>query len=130
MTRSSQQLSLKTIDFLLPYSGKLSREKTFTFFVVSEPSAKVFSAKFCEIRNVHVACMCVAHARGPHLHNNWTGATRESFLREIVALYRNAKVFSLESFPLYGIMCINISHTHFKVMLVLHKVQINTATVK
>ena len=28
------------------YSGKLSREKTFTNFAVLEPSAKVFSTKF------------------------------------------------------------------------------------
>ena len=47
-------------------------------------------------------CGCVAHAQGPHLHNNWTGAIHESFLREILVLYRNAKVFSLKSFPLYG----------------------------
>ena len=30
----------------IPYSGKLSREKTFTNFAVLEPSAKVFSTKF------------------------------------------------------------------------------------
>ena len=42
----------------LPYSGKLSREKTFAFFAVSEPSMKVFSAKFA-ISNVHIACMRV-----------------------------------------------------------------------
>ena len=30
----------------LPYSGKLSREKTFTNFAISPPSAKVFSTKF------------------------------------------------------------------------------------
>ena len=29
------------------YSGKLSREKGFAFFAVSEPSVKVFSSKFC-----------------------------------------------------------------------------------
>ena len=48
-------------------------------------------------------CGCVAHARGPHLHKNWTGAIHERFLREILVLYRNTKVFSLESFLLYGI---------------------------
>ena len=31
---------------LLPYSRKLSREKTFTNFAVLEPPAKVFSTKF------------------------------------------------------------------------------------
>ena len=30
----------------IPYSGKLSREKTFANFEVREPSAKVFSTKF------------------------------------------------------------------------------------
>ena len=30
----------------VPYSGKLSREKTFAFFAVSKSSAKVLSAKF------------------------------------------------------------------------------------
>ena len=30
----------------MPYSGKLSREKTFADFEVLEPSMKVFSAKF------------------------------------------------------------------------------------
>ena len=44
------------------YSGKLSRVKTFAFFAVSEPTAKVFSAKVWggeihvgEFRNPHVA---------------------------------------------------------------------------
>ena len=31
---------------LIPYSGKLSREKTFTNFAIFQPSAKVFSTKF------------------------------------------------------------------------------------
>ena len=31
---------------LIPYSGKLSREKTFTNFAIFPPSAKVFSTKF------------------------------------------------------------------------------------
>ena len=30
----------------LPYSGKFSREKTFTNFAIFQPSAKVFSTKF------------------------------------------------------------------------------------
>ena len=30
----------------VPYSGKLSREKTFTNFAIFPPSAKVFSIKF------------------------------------------------------------------------------------
>ena len=71
------------------------------FFGVSEPSANFFPAKFCRFAilcNAHVACTrwCVAHARRPHLHNNWTGpagAISEGFLREILVLYRNANVF-------------------------------------
>ena len=41
------------------------KQKAFAFFAVSEPSAKVFCVKFCEIRNVHVVCMrvCCACAR-------------------------------------------------------------------
>ena len=35
-----------TLRPLLPYSGKLSREKTFTNFAVLEPSTEVFSTKF------------------------------------------------------------------------------------
>ena len=31
---------------MIPYSGKLSREKTFTNFTVLEPPTKVFSTKF------------------------------------------------------------------------------------
>ena len=68
------------------------------FFAVSEPSANFFSARFAILCNAHVACTrwCVAHARRPHLHNNWTGpagAISEGFLREILFLYRNANVF-------------------------------------
>ena len=45
----------------LPYSGKLSREKTFAFFAVSEPSVKVFSAKFCGRRYSLGVWPCCAH---------------------------------------------------------------------
>ena len=79
-----------TESFLLdgiPYSGKLSREKTFANFEVREPSAKVFSTKFWGMPPTYV----------------WFQAIRESFLREILTSYGSAKVFSLESLPLYGI---------------------------
>ena len=33
-------------DVQLPYSGKLSREKTFMNFAILQPSVKVFSTKF------------------------------------------------------------------------------------
>ena len=32
--------------YVIPYSGKLSREKTFTNFAIFQPSTKVFSTKF------------------------------------------------------------------------------------
>ena len=38
---------MPAVTILVPYSGKLSREKTFAFFAVSEPSVKVFYARFC-----------------------------------------------------------------------------------
>ena len=45
-------------------------------------------------------CGYIAYARGPHLHvhvhNNLTGVVCESFLREILILYRNTNVFSLK----------------------------------
>ena len=55
----------------VPYSGKLSREKTFAFFAVSEPSVNDFSAKFCGHTYIIIGR---------------TGAMRESFLREILVL--------------------------------------------
>ena len=46
-----------------------SRERTFEFFVVSEPFVKGFSAKFLQsaMRTLRV-CGWVSHARGPHLY--------------------------------------------------------------
>ena len=63
---------------VLPYGGKLSREKAFAFFAVLEPSVKVFKAKFCGHTYIIIGR---------------TGAIRESFLREILVLYRNVKLF-------------------------------------
>ena len=34
------------LPYIIPYSGKLSREKAFTNFTVLEPSVKIFSMKF------------------------------------------------------------------------------------
>ena len=71
----------------LPYSGKLSREKTFTNFAIFRLSVKVFYTKF-------------RHAT-PIM---WPALTfRESFLRKMLPSYWSVKVFSLEIFPLYGI---------------------------
>ena len=87
---------LRTISYI-PYSGKLWREKTFAFLAVSEPSTKVFSVKFCEIRNAYTlrVCGCDAHAHMREGHTN-TG------------IHESTKVFSAkfcfvpkrESFPL------------------------------
>ena len=70
----------------LPYSRKLSREKTFALFTVLWLYAKVFSTKFWAwhplARQKRVIC--------------------ESFLRENSIFHHFMKVFSLESFPLYG----------------------------
>ena len=68
---------------LVPYSGKLSRGKLFAFFAASEPSVKVLSAKFCGHTHIIIG---------------------QSFLSETLVLYRNAKVFSLESFLLYVLL--------------------------
>ena len=87
----------------LQYSGKLLREKTFAFFCSFRTICESFLSEILQSAMLTLGvCGCVAHARGPHLHNNWTGAIRKSFIREILVLYRNAKVFSLESFPLYS----------------------------
>ena len=78
-----QNMSRETI----PYSGKLSREKTFMNFVVLCLFTKVFSAKI-----------------DSHTHTNWwRQAIHESFLREFLVLQQFVKVFSLKSFSLYGI---------------------------
>ena len=71
----------------IPYSVKLSRKKIFTNFVIFQPSTKVFSTTY-------------------HTHYATSLTFRESFLHEMFPSYRSAKVFSLESFPLYDIMCI------------------------
>ena len=70
--------------FEIPYSGKCSREKTFTNFAVLWLFAKVFSAKFGGVASFG------------------TGAICESFLRENCTFHQSSKVFSLESFPLHG----------------------------
>ena len=71
---------------LVPYSGKLSREKTLFFTV--RTIRESFLRKFCGHTYIIIGR---------------TQAIRESFLCEIFVLYRNAKLFSLENFPLCGI---------------------------
>ena len=43
-------------------------------------------------------CGCVAHARRPHLYNNWTGEIHENFSAKF------AFCTERESFPLYSIL--------------------------
>ena len=74
----------KPIKWTLPYSGKLSGEKTFMNFAVLWLYTKVFSAKF----------------GAWHPLAQQKRAIHESFLCENCIFHQ--KVFSLESFPLYG----------------------------
>lgn len=43
-----QQKNRKVLYYHIPYSGYLSKEKTFSNFVVSRVTAKVFSMKYWE----------------------------------------------------------------------------------
>ena len=70
----------------LPYSSKLLREKTFANFVVLCQCAKVFSMKFGG-----VVFFGTAKASNP-----------QKFSRRKSIFHQSVKVFSLESFPLYG----------------------------
>ena len=84
----------------IPYSGKLSREKTFANFAVLWQFVKVFSMKF------GAWCSLVRPKR----------AMRESFLRKNRIFHQFAKVFSFESFPLYSKLTslqetLNLLHT-------------------
>ena len=71
---------------IVPYSRKLSREKTFTKFAIFPPSAKVSP------QNSRHATSIMRPV----------STFRESFLREMLLSYRSAKIFSLENFPLYS----------------------------
>ena len=72
----------------IPYSGELSRRKTFVNFAVLWLFAKVFSAKFGGVASLP------RHKR----------AIRKSFLCENSFFRQFAKVFSLEIFPQYGML--------------------------
>ena len=67
---------------IVPYSGKLLREKTFRVF-----------HSFRTIRE-----SILRKILWPYLHYNWTVEIIESFIREILVLNRNAKVFSPKVF--------------------------------
>ena len=71
----------------IPYSGKLSRKKTFVNFAVLCLFTKVFFVKFGGVASL------ARHKL----------AIRESFLRKNRIFHQFAKVFSLKIFPLYGI---------------------------
>ena len=84
-----------TIAWGIPYSGKLSREKTFANFMVMWHFTKVFSAKFGA-----VGSFGLAKASNPRKFS-----PRKSIFHQFV------KVFSFESFPRYstlynGVPCI------------------------
>ena len=92
------QVSLKCLSQIILYSGKLSKEKTFAYFAVLWLFAKVFSVKFGAWHSL------ARHKR----------AIRESFLHENRIFHQSAKVFSLESFPLYGINYHRSGNFHLK----------------
>ena len=81
---STHTVTDKCIPQILPYSGKLSREKTFVNFAVFWLSAKVFSTKLGGM--VSFGTAKVSNPRKFSLY-----------------FHQFAKVFSRESFPLYGI---------------------------
>ena len=70
-------------EYLLLYSGKLSREQTFTNFIVLWLFAKVFFTKFGDMTLFDTA-----------------KTIHKSFLQESCIFHKFAIVFSLESFPL------------------------------
>ena len=73
---------------IIPYSGKLLREKTFANFEVREPSAKVFSTKFWGM---------------PHpLMFGFKQSVKVFSVKFSLPIYGFAKVFSLESLTIYG----------------------------
>ena len=108
----------------LPYSGKLSREKTFAncgysrkfspqnlgvwhlWCCKSEQFTKVFSAKivyFTNSRMFSSSKVFAAKFGGVVPLVLQKQAIHKSFLRENCIFYHFANVFSLEIFPLYGI---------------------------
>ena len=79
--------SFKVCDcMIIPYSGKLAREKTYTNFVVLWLFVEVLSA------NLGAWCLLAQHKR----------AIQE--LQENRIFHQFTKVFSLKSFPLYSML--------------------------
>ena len=86
-----------------------------------------FSAKFCEIRNVYVACVYADAMRMltcARATPNWTGAIHESFLRKIFVLFQNAEVFSL-ALKVSVIIMIPIASALYKYLIMLSNCVIN-----
>ena len=86
------QLVLKN-RLLLPYSGKLSREKTFVNFVVLWLFVKFFSEKFGGVTPL---------------------ALQKRAIRKNRIFHQSVKVFSLKSFPPYGIVYTPVCLCHSK----------------
>ena len=81
----------------IPYSGKLSRI-----------CARSFSSRTSRARATYIGIVCI----------------HESFLREIVVLVVFVKVFSLESFPLYGNSVPGFERAAFCIRVQIHTSQL------
>ena len=73
------------MEYRIPYSGKLSREKSFANFTQ-------FCSYYISLRNLEAWRLFERQKR----------ATTKVFSTKIVFFHQSAKVFSLESFPLYS----------------------------
>ena len=84
----------------LPYGGRLSREKTFVCFAVSEPSVKVFSANICGHTHIIIGRTgTIGESFFPR--NSRFGPKRETFLpRNVSAVYTVSNASSISSLTL------------------------------
>ena len=73
----------------VPYSGKLSREKTYTNFAIFQPSAKVFSKKFWACHTHYATSFNILRKFSPQsapfpLYSNfWINMLRAEFRRKL-----------------------------------------------
>ena len=88
------------------YAGALCMREghTYMYIIIGHTRCKIYSCQLLmptifkfKASWLYVIAYIVTSFAGPP-----TGAICESFLCEILVLDRNAKVFSLKSFPLYG----------------------------
>ena len=85
----------------IPYSGKLSREKTFAF----RYKTRISRIKLSLIAPVQLLCRCGPRACATHPHtHNVRIADCKNGETDGCETAKTEKVFSLESFPLYGIL--------------------------